>query len=132
MEYEYSCPECNTIVSADTEICPKCGKLLVSRRDMLSLIVAIATIVGIGLLIAGFVTSPSLDSSDTSFELRKYRMFADVSIVNAYKIHIKQTLYYFSGICFVVAAVLYGVKKLMEALSALHTTLRKTEDKLNS
>lgn len=39
--------------------------------------------------------------------------FMPKEVVNLHKLHIKQTLYYFSGVCFIISAIIYGFDKLI-------------------
>lgn len=59
----------------------------------------LTTLAGIILLIIGLTTDVG---SNTSFG----------GVVNLHRLHVKQTLYYFSGICFIVSSISYGVEKI--------------------
>lgn len=67
----------------------------------------IAFIAGIILLIIGLLIEPSMNSQNS--------LPMSEGIVNLHKLHIKQTLYYFSGVCFIISAILYGFDKLIAA-----------------
>lgn len=46
-------------------------------------------------------------------------------VVNLHKLHLKQTLYYFSGVCFIVAVLAYGLNRLIETLSDIYDSIKK-------
>jgi hypothetical protein len=63
----------------------------------------ITLIAGVILLGIGLLTEPGISA------------FSE-DVVNLHKIHIKQTLYYFSGVCFLISAITYGFDKLLTVL----------------
>ncbi len=63
----------------------------------------IAFFAGIILLTIGLLIDPGV----------KPQTFLPGEVVNLHKLHIKQTLYYFSGVCFIISAIIYGFDKLI-------------------
>ena len=61
-------------------------------------------VLGIALLLAGIIT-----------DVRFNPVIGD--IVSLHKIHIKQTLYYFSGVCFIISAISFATDKIIKAIS---------------
>jgi hypothetical protein len=74
--------------------------------------IAIASfIMGIILLVIGFLTDPGVTTSQLQASLPDTE-----KVVNLHKLHIKQTFYYFSGVCFIISAINFGFDKLLGAL----------------
>jgi hypothetical protein len=71
--------------------------------NWMSGITTITSMMGFILLVIGLLTEPGISA------------FSE-DVVNLHKIHIKQTLYYFSGICFLISAITYGFDKLLTVL----------------
>ena len=67
---------------------------------------------GIVLLIIGLATDAG---SDTGFG----------NVVNLHKLHIKQTLYYFSGVCFIMSSISFGVEKIVKNLRGIQIYVRE-------
>lgn len=65
--------------------------------SLMSVTPIIASIAGIILLTIGLLINPGVSEE----------------LVNFHKLHIKQTLYYFSGICFIITAIIYGFDKMI-------------------
>lgn len=69
----------------------------------------VSGIIGALLLSIGLAISPSSEYSD---------------VINAHRLHIKQTLYYFSGVCFIILGLQYGIKTILVALADLNQNMK--------
>lgn len=66
-------------------------------------------ILGVILLLSGLEVSPTAGYADT---------------VNLHKLHIKQSFYYFSGVCFIISMLQQGIEIILVALADLNQTIR--------
>jgi hypothetical protein len=66
-------------------------------------------IAGSLLFLFGLLVSPSEEYSN---------------VINAHRLHIKQTLYYFSGVCFIMSILQYGIKMILVALADLNQNIK--------
>ena len=69
----------------------------------------VSGIIGALLLLIGLNIPPSAEYSD---------------VINAHRLHIKQTLYYFSGVCFIILGLQYGIKTILVALADLNQNMK--------
>ena len=85
------------------------GQVTTEEKEpsLISVSTIIAFIAGIILLAIGLLIKPGLNSQNS--------LPTSEEVVNLHKLHIKQTLYYFSGVCFIISAIFYGFDKLIAA-----------------
>lgn len=71
------CKDCGTEVSKSAKACPKCGKSQVNffmKHKVLTLIVALVVIIGIGTAVGGNKTTPTSGKTETVKKVEKFTL----------------------------------------------------------